>query len=562
MAKSASTFDHLQNDIQRNFDADADLMPTGIYAQYKEPENFDLKAFRNGAATYFKRIVDIFDDDWQKVCSNIDNVSRLDVPENVWSLPETSGRQEIKLKTSDVKCVQIISVSKDLYGASLTFQYLKNAQNNFGIQLIYALNTRMLYVSTSATDSESESRYAVEQVLMPLLWQSENGQKLTPDSIDGISAPIFLPGDLSEKDAKAELDRILNSDFESLLPYAFFTKMLGFAYPFRNLSLGCDRDEITNHLIALRGVAHPVLIETRDLAVYVTSILRRKKIDMRLPSADSGFALITWPNCADAAALVRPEDCVDEKGNNVVPLEVQVAHDAIRLVSLKNACRQHLTMSDAVKAEKAETEEREKAIRESDLYKALAAENEKLKAELKNKKPANDSHKQKGLEDKCEELRVANGQLKLRIDALEAKTKALREKKAAASDFTLHTDGIHEMYDNEIYLQIMALLSDALPNLRTAGATRRMEIVQALLKANNYDDQMDKIHSSIVAAARTGRKEDLYSVLAEYNIAVDDKEHPAFHFNGDSAAIDNMSGTPSDVHSNINAAKHIGKTFF
>lgn len=118
------------------------------------------------------------------------------------------------------------------------------------------------------------------------------------------------------------------------------------------------------------------------------------------------------------------------------------------------------------------------------------------------------------------------------------------------------------MYDNEIYLQIMALLTDSLPNLRAAGATRRAEIVEGLIGANHYDGEIDQIHKDLVAAARTGRKEDIFSVLAEYNIVAEDKEHPAFHFSGNSSARDNMSGTPSDPRSAVNAAKHIGKTFF
>ena len=564
MAKQISK--RIQEDLQRNLAEGTDYIPTGIFTQYKEPDDFDLKKFRQCAAAFFKRVTMVYDTDREAMLNNADQLSRKDTLTDVEPLSEKSGKQDVKLNTSDVTCVQTIAASKNIYGASLAFQNLKERNESFSLQLVYEVPTHMFYESADFTDGDSESRNIVAHVLLPMMWESEGDDALIPNSVDGIGKPIFLPGDLSDSDAKHEIDRILNKKFESTLPYAFFTKMLGYAFPLSNLALGNDKEDIENQLVCLRGLAHPIMIENRDLAVYISTLLRQRRFpDLKLPAADSGFSLITWPQCDDGFAIIRTDDCKNEGSNTASPMELQVAQCAMDMLSYKYANQKHLTMSNAVQAEKAEKEAQESAIRSSDLYKALQAENEKLKSELEAKKdlvPADD-HKQKGLEDKCEELRVANGQMKLRIDALEAKNKALREKKASSkTDFAMHTDGITEMYDDEIYLQIMALLSDALPNLRTSGATRRMEIVQALLKANNYDGQMDKIHSDIVKAARTGRKEDLYSVLADYNIAVDDKEHPAFHFNGESAAIDNMSGTPSDVHSAINAAKHIGKTFF
>lgn len=536
-----------------------------IRLQYKEPESFTEETLRTGITSFFNLVSDLFApdlDDFYRNLKTLQSWGLLGKTDDL--IPAEPFTRKRKLKADSVDCIEQCATSNSIISYGMFFNSQKDTSRSATIQFAYEKQSRMLYVTASAKGSERDADFNFLRTIVSLLW-SDRDCALIPKESDGIENPVFLPGKLTEKEAETKIDEILLSDKPTSLPYVFFTKMLGFAYPIGRLSVNDGPDEIADCLFFMHGVAHVVMVENRDLARYITSTLnKRKNGNLRIPSVNSGFALLTWSDSKEPE-IVRPEDCIDPKDGTSVPLEYVMKWKAVELITRRCLQDSHITMNDVIKRADKEKSEREEEIKKSDIYQQLLAENERLKAEQSSRKKSVPAapHSQTALEAKCEELRVANGKLKLRIDALEAKNKEIRQKKAAASsDIILRTDGVQEMYDNEIYMQIMALLTDSLPNLRAAGATRRAEIVEGLINANRYDGEIDQIHRNLVAAAKTGRKEEIFSVLAEYNIIAEDKEHPAFRFDGNSAARDNMSGTPSDVHSAVNAAKHIGKTFF
>lgn len=540
-------------------------VPPCIQLRYDVPDTYDELTFRTETADYFQSIIDTFDDDWDDTCLNINQQDFPDISE-VEPLPSTPYVRKPPTKSSKADCTESCVVSDHCLGYSLACHYQDTASEDFSIQFIYDRSAHRIYLSWMAADGESDSLQAILQLYFPLF--ADQDYRMIPDEIDGMNSAEFLPGALTENEAKKRIDDLLESDHDLHLPYVFFTKMLGYAYPLGRVSVNDSRVVIANEMDFMRGIAHVVMIETRELAAYLSAKLSaRKPRGVKIPSAASGYVLITWPNYK-CAVVLKPEDFIHTSGRSL--LEPYTIFTASTLINLANDPDTQMTVDDVAKLAKQEKDEREKAIRESESYKALEAENEKLKAELltrqaapKTEQTVKDAAYTQALEEKCEELRIENGRLKIRNDALAETNAALRKKKAeAASCIVLSTDGITEMYDDEVYLQIMALLSDALQNLHTSGAIRRSEIVEGLLSANGYNGEMEHVHDALIRAAKTGRKDDLFSALSKYGVTVDNKEHPELHFKNGSAVQETISGTPSDRRALLNSAKHIAKSMF
>lgn len=543
-------------------------MTPGKRLQYKEPDDFQEEDFTETVRALFCIIRNSFDEEWDKTCDHLNDLDIQQMAEKCPPLKKEPYSKTVSVRTKEIVATEACAVSDDCLGYSMTFKYKQTPVENFSLHMVYERSTHMVYISVLQDDPNGTSSLAAGQTYLSMLANmAKSAHRIIPKTIDGLDgSAVFIPDEgFSEEDAKAEIDDILAPDaHDSDLPYVFFTKMLGFAFPLSSRAAGEDDDDGETHS-SLYGIAHPIMIDTRAVTSHLYNAIRKSKMDVRLPKIDSGFALITWPGGKNPW-IIKPEDCIDEDSRMLIPFDKAVADIVYDMLNERNSERKHLTVPDVSAMAQKEQEARETAIRNSALYKALEDENKRLTDELAKKADApaaKDSADMKALEAKIDELRVANGKQKMRIEALEKGNAALREKKNASThSIALNTDGITEMYDNELYLQIMSILTDALPNLRSAGAARRIEIIEALLSANGYDGEMDRIHDSFSAASRSGRKDDLYSELAKYGIEVENKAHPEVHFKNGSTAQETLAGTPSDPRSLLNSAKQISKTMF
>lgn len=559
LSRDKSSIEQLPNVSQYDF--------PGLQLRYHMPDTFTTLTFRTEVADHFQKITDIFDSEWPVLCDNLNDLD-CSMAEDVKPLNDKPYKRKRQLHTDAAECTETCAVSDNCLGYSLAFHYKNDKAEDFSIQFVYDAASHTLYLTWMIPGRSSAVYSGVIELLIPMLMNNED-YHLIPENIDGIDSPIFLPGDLSEKDAKAQIDQMLSADEPNELPYVFFTKMLGFVYPVSRISANDSREIIAARMFSARGICHAVMIETRSLAAYLTSKLSAMNLrGVRIPSATSGFALLAWPKYS-TFTVMKPEDCIlDSDSGKSMPIEFDVTRCTTLLISVANDPNKQLTMDRVAKLAEEEKEKREAAVKQSDTYKALEAENTALKEQIAKIKsapavPAKDDSYVQALEDKCEALRVENGQLKLRNDALLDTNTTLRKKKAKDEhSIILSAEGIPEMYDNELYIQIMALLNDALPGLRTAGAVRRAEIVESVLKANSYHGEIESIHDELVRTSKSGRRDDLFAVLAKYGVTVDNKSHPALYFANGSAAHETVSGTPSDRNALVNAAKHIAKSMF
>lgn len=540
----------------------------GVQLRYHMPDTYTALTFRAETADYFQKITESFDEDWAVVCENVRN-RMYKMIDGIAPLKDTPYKCKRPLQTNAVECEEACEVSDHCLGYALSFHYKNHKDDDFSIQFVYDSAARMIYLTWSFPSPDEATYDHITNILLPVLMQNRN-YHFIPNTIDDIDGPIYLPGGLSEQQAKDQIDQILMGGGNEELPYVFFTKMLGFTYPVVRLAPGDPPEIIEKQMFLMRGLCHPVMIETRSLAAYIASFLSKLKLSgMKTPSATSGFALLVSPHY-NKISIARPDDCIiDDDTGEAEPLENKVMRGTAMLITLGNDPNTQLTIDGVVRQAKAEREAREAAVKQSEIYKALEAENTALKEQIAKLKsapvtaPAKDDSYVQALEDKCEALRVENGQLKLRNDALLDTNTALRKKKAKDEhSIILSAEGIPEMYDNELYIQIMALLNDALPGLRTAGAVRRAEIVESVLKANSYHGEIESIHDELVRTSKSGRRDDLFAVLAKYGVTVDNKSHPALYFANGSAAHETVSGTPSDRNALVNAAKHIAKSMF
>lgn len=161
------------------------------------------------------------------------------------------------------------------------------------------------------------------------------------------------------------------------------------------------------------------------------------------------------------------------------------------------------------------------------------------------------------LRNEIQELEVENRELKSQVYHLSNRRNEICEGSL------IRKGKEYDLYDNEIYEFILSALTNE--KIRSAESSRKMDVLESLIKANQSTGIIDVFKTNIKEAFRdySSMTPDLKRILNSLGFSVDDSgKHIQIIFKDDDRYSFTVPKTASDHRSGLNLASDISKTLF